>query len=583
MKKISHIYYIIITLAAVVASCSENARMTAVLNRADSLIMAEQPDSALMLIETAGLMKDDCSHSQLMRYELLKAKAINKSDMHVFTSDSTVKRLVSYYDSYGSRNEQMLTRYLLGSVYRDLGDAPRALECYRNAVEMADTTSADCDYYTLCRVHGQMAYLFHEYSSPEYEIEELRKAIDYSWKSKDTINALLAYESLGVAYYTKNEKDSLISIGLKVSRLYEKYGHHDFAVGALCPILTLFLDRKEYDKAKSIIDKLESESGKFDEYGNITVGNELYYDSKGRYYNGIGNLDSALYYFRKMAKSSDDMMCKEAYCRGLMNCYLAYNEPDSVAKYALLYCQQNDSAAVVRSSEEINRAKSLFDYNIAQTKMKKKTKEAENYKKMLFGIICILVVLAYLLYKLIKRRKRIMMQKLKETNEKYVSLLSKYANTKKELLRAYSYEEQYRIEKEKELQELRNIVAKYQTGKLDMSLFENEQELLFHPLVNKLHERATKAEKASIIELDELRNVMEHWLPDFVKFIRYKALSHREMAVCMLIRMCFLPSEIAVLLDVRPQSMTNIRTKINNKLFEAKGAKTLDENIRRLK
>ena len=45
-----------------------------------------------------------------------------------FTSDSVGKILVEYYDHYGNANEQMLAHYLLGCMYRDLGEAPRALQ-----------------------------------------------------------------------------------------------------------------------------------------------------------------------------------------------------------------------------------------------------------------------------------------------------------------------------------------------------------------------------------------------------------------------------------------------------------------------
>ena len=49
--------------------------------------------------------------------------------------------------------------YLLGCVYRDLGEAPNALSVFHDAVDFADTTDIDCDYALLSRVHAQMADL----------------------------------------------------------------------------------------------------------------------------------------------------------------------------------------------------------------------------------------------------------------------------------------------------------------------------------------------------------------------------------------------------------------------------------------
>ena len=41
-----------------------------------------------------------------------------------FTTDSVMKDAVSFYDRHGSANERMRAHYLLGCVYRDLGEAP---------------------------------------------------------------------------------------------------------------------------------------------------------------------------------------------------------------------------------------------------------------------------------------------------------------------------------------------------------------------------------------------------------------------------------------------------------------------------
>ena len=48
-----------------------------------------------------------------MRLELLRAKAMNRADS-LFTTDSLMLRVVKYYQRHGSRNERMLSLYLLG-------------------------------------------------------------------------------------------------------------------------------------------------------------------------------------------------------------------------------------------------------------------------------------------------------------------------------------------------------------------------------------------------------------------------------------------------------------------------------------
>jgi len=53
-------------------------------------------------------------------------------------------------------------------------------------------------------------------------------------------------------------------------------------------------------------------------------------------------------------------------------------------------------------------------------------------------------------------------------------------------------------------------------------------------------------------------------------------LTESERRVCMLIRLRFVPTEMAALMDVSVQQITNIRSRINSKLFRRKGAQGVD-------
>lgn len=57
-------------------------------------------------------------------------------------------------------------------------------------------------------------------------------------------------------------------------------------------------------------------------------------------------------------------------------------------------------------------------------------------------------------------------------------------------------------------------------------------------------------------------------------------LSARDMTkVCMLVRLGFPPFEIGYLLHLSPQHVSNVRSKINQKLFHQSGAKGLNEKL----
>ena len=58
-----------------------------------------------------------------------------------------------------------------------------------------------------------------------------------------------------------------------------------------------------------------------------------------------------------------------------------------------------------------------------------------------------------------------------------------------------------------------------------------------------------------------------------------KKLSINELRTCMLLMLDFKEGEIAGLLDVKPQRVTNIKKRVNMKLFGDSSATTLTSNI----
>ena len=106
---------------------------------ADSLC-AVNPDSALRILKLMEDTMSSAGKADRMYYELLKADAMNKAYVDM-TTDSILKEVADYYDRHGSANEQMRAHYLLGCAYRDMGEAPMALQCYQDAVDKADTTN----------------------------------------------------------------------------------------------------------------------------------------------------------------------------------------------------------------------------------------------------------------------------------------------------------------------------------------------------------------------------------------------------------------------------------------------------------
>ena len=111
-----------------------------------------------------------------------------------------------------------------------------------------------------------------------------------------------------------------------------------------------------------------------------------------------------------------------------------------------------------------------------------------------------------------------------------------------------------------------------------------EQAVLSSTIVRRLHKLASVGKIASNAEWNDLHKIVSSHLSNFYeKLKKHKELTEKELNVCLLIRLRFLPSEVSILLGLTSQRISNIRNSINLKLFDEKGTKSLDGNIRGMK
>ena len=394
-----------------------------------------------------------CQHSgkEDMRLRLDYVSRCNRADT-VFTEAwlPRVDSLVSYFDRHGNANERMMAHYLQGRVYHDMGEAPQALECYQTATEQADTTREDCDLYTLYAVYGQMSKLYHSQYLPDDEMQALKNAERIAWKDKDTINAIWAYELRIKPYYLQNDTDGILNIEQRTQKLYEKMNNDSMAARTNNVVISLLLDRKQYEDAFSQMQYFERSSGLFDSLHNIRKGYEIYYYDKGRYLLESGKMDSALFYFNKTLQAGN----KEAGYKGLLTLYQKKNIADSIAKYALLFARANDSCYYHVNQGHIKQISAMYDYTrhqrIAQENAAKAKKARRERSAILMTAFILLVVGLVFIRRLRHKAKR-----------QYIALSKEYEDTKSKMavltdrqrLMAYDHETTMKA-KEKELQEL---------------------------------------------------------------------------------------------------------------------------------
>lgn len=526
-----------------------------------------------------GLMMCACQ-GQRMRNELHRIDSLNQANAQLDTV-TVVPELVRWFDRWGSDNERMTACYLMGRVYYDSHDLPRAIHWYLKAIDAADTTAKDCDFRRLSRIYGQMTVAYHDTRLPRQEIMASRKATDYAQRAGDSVSQWIFYSRQADAYHMLNQMDSSLYYSQQATAALQKMGQIHLASGLLGEQFSIMLRWQKYDEAQKLLDNYMKFSGLCDEHGEVTKGREIYYVYRGNCYFGQGKSDSAEYYYHKaLSQSSATINAKENAYKGLMLLYRQRRQADSIAKYALLFCQYNDSASFTHSANELVRAQATYNYEKSEKEAARASLIAWRYKVGILLMVFAFVIGAYILYQMVKRHRREAKQKLHAAYEEYRKLTEQYQQAKDDLASLQADKHNFIAKKEQEIAQLQERMMEYKTIGASEK-WNGEPSPLQNPLVCQLHDMAKKTQTATTRQWEELEEMANMQLASMVSMLQNSSISltPQEHAVCILTRLEFSPAEQSILLGVSKQRITNLRSQINEKIFNDKSSKTLKRNL----
>ena len=614
MKRL--VYYILCLWAVGVLTGCTGDGYTPMLRAVDSL-MNDRPDSALYVLNGMKAEADGWSRSQRMRYHLLMMKAQNKAYAD-FNSDSIAKEVVDYYDSHGTANDRMQAHYLLGCVYRDLGESPHAVDCFMDAVSCADTTSKDCDFYTLSSVYSQMADQYRIQLLLSYEINARKQASHFAALAKDTLHMIYNMDLASGAYILLHKKDSGELIQKYVVDQYQKHGYIRHSLEASTVLMFLYMYEPEKQSTlKELIRKFEAEYNLFDKDGNLPSSKRQFFYYKGRYYDLLNNLDSAEYYYRKLYHNDMSYTSMDVMYRGLLSVFQKRQQADSIAKYAQLYCEANDSSIAKKDQELTAKMASCYRYNRYQKESSERAKEVYGIRIMLILISILFVLIGVFVVaigrRFIKRQRekesvqkriheqeqerlrRIYLEKeeeLQQTHHQELEQLEKdykqrqselredHERKHKSLIDKHHQEQedwlQYQKQKEQEVDSLKEEIA-------HLRLPENvaySEDLMDTPIVKTITELANKpVRQITKEEWRLLGKTIGKYCPQLIDDLNQQNASKDMIKVCFLTVLNVRHNEQAALMDLNKQDVTNIKTSLNKKFFGEKTSRTIYQNL----
>ncbi|MBQ2002238.1 MAG: hypothetical protein II240_02965, partial [Bacteroidaceae bacterium] len=510
---------------------------------------------------------------------------MNKMFVSLAGEEEAMLGVVGYYDEHGDADEKMESCLLMGSVYRDMGDAPMALEWFGKAVEHGNKGAKNTTL--LAKIHGQKAELFRNqrlYNDALKECAEMKRYSELLLNKDLVVNANSFIASL---LFSMNDYDSVIVVNNECyDILMSEFNDSVNAAIVLASSISTYICKKDYDNARRLMPFYEEYSGHFDEYGNILKGKESYYIDKGDMYRGLDSLDSAETYYRKAICASDWNNKTMGYY-GLMETFKAKGDKDSIVKYSMLTCTAYSNLFDELQTNTVQQVEGTYNYDRYRLKSVEKELEAERSRNALIvvlGIIAIAVCSALMFWNRWQNRKKLEVSELMRGLERAKAEAYLIATERRELASELEANKKVVDELKRRVEEsgATESVAEREESKIKLDVLQQETDRLRKVLSdteNKYSEILSqkknivtsmllkfdaRKERPSNEEWAELERYVSELYPLFLHNLNsaLPGVKTENIRIAILVKLELAPTQIAFLTSKTIQAVSNARCRM---------------------
>lgn len=569
MKKVRLLFPILLLMC--ICACT-NKPYPQSLRVADSLIH-NNPDSAVILLEELKRSMAFEPQATQMYYQLLTIKAKDKAYI-THTSDSLIKTVVKYYEERKDRERLPETYYYAGRVYRDLGDAPQALEYLQKAIE----STKDCtDYRLISRIYSQTGTLYLYQDTYDQALEVFRKAYQYCLSDKDSIGMVYSLRDIGRTFTTLNCADSALYY-YKGALNYAEQIHNNHLVGVVQAELSgLYIQLEMYPEAFTAIQC----SNKYIKGHNIAP----FYAILADYYYYTNQLDSATFYYTQTA-SFDDLYQKQGSYKGLGNIARKKGQYKEAMEYFDKYLICTDSIKDTTNTETIRKMQSLYNYQLKEKENSKLQRQAANYKLwnilLIFSLLSLVFLfIAYHQFRKKKEQQQLVKQeRIKQIQKERYAQSNTYLEKNKEQIKEVELSlHKAEIEKDQLRQDLlkaqKSLIEKTNEQITATQRVQKQSELaLKHSDIYKKFHFAVQGsdEKIGNDDWKELMCAVDEAYNQFTtRLLELYPMKTIEIQVCVLIKIGLSPAQIAFITIRSRQAISSIRKRLYSKVMGKDG------------
>ena len=576
MPRIS-ILLMLVLISAFYACDHRGKPYPATLSQIESLADTN-PEEARPLLDRLRDSLSSFDEEQRMYYDLLDLKVNDK--MYVrHTSDSLIKRITAFYETYGDRDKLLESYYYMGRVYRDLNDAPEALKYFQKALDVAGDTRK---YRLLSNVYSQMGTLYFYQNVYENAIRMHEKAAQYKLLKGDSTSLSLVMRDIARVYDAINKNDSAVLYYQKAADIAKEIGLVHRYSGISTELGDLHREMGMYDKAfECLFESLKD-----------SVGRNMYptYSTLGHIYLEVGKLDSADYYLRRCL-DSPDLYVRDAIYEYLSLLYerrLNYRE---AIRYVRLGQQVQDTIRKITDSEEIRKMTSLYNYQKRETENLRLKGENDRMQIRIYRILSLfglgLSITLLFIYRLKRQKERLARQfealqrekqEQYERSFQYVEANNAKLNELGTLLSKDHEDTNSLLHVRKELLQVTNEQIQLRRTERDLL----ESDLRHSDIYMKFHSTNEADQIIREEDWNALRKELDKTYNNFTNrlYQLYSGMSLIELRICYLIKISVKVTDMAKILGRSKPSVSSSRKRLYKKIKGEDGTPNeLDELI----
>lgn len=570
MKAAFQISLYVIFLSICVCSCQHKPYPRS-MQIADSIVDTA-PDSAVALL---AQLKDSI-HSEpkstRMYYKLLSIKAKDKAYIP-HTSDSLILQVIHYYEQREDHKHLPEAYYYAGRTYRDLGDAPQALDYFQKAV---DKIGKGKDYELYSKIYSQMGTLFMHQDIYSEAMKAFKEACHYAFLTQNNTAIIFNSRNIGLSFAGSNNVDSTLFYYHKAYEHAKSIGDQNSMDLITIDLASLYKQLKEYDSAKAELQKLFNLDKKIRQSSIFSIYADLYYQMQ--------NLDSAFYYYNRLLEIGTIYAKRTAHWK-LAKISQSHNDYLMLMDHIQRYMDYNDSIQKETDTETISKMQSLYNYQLREKENSKlKIKNAQQKLYITYTIFSVIIVIAFItIYIQYSSRKKHQLNeqlsKLKKLQEEQYLKSTKFIEANKVQMQKLEDQLQnstienstllalLQIQKEQIMQ----MNCKIETDRKEQEI----AEIAFKQsnIYNRFHKAINDTKiKLTSEDWDALQSQIDNCYKDFTTRLRaLYPISEIELQICLLLKANITTTGIAQLTGRSKSAIVSARKKLYEKIYNQSG------------